>query len=78
MRMNDPLRRMPEGFFILFEAALRNSSSRFAGSFPPMLRFGTLEIHKVFLRIPYLALTKNLSANLRDELRGPALFFAFL
>ena len=30
-------------------------------SFPPILRFETLEIHKVFLRVPNLVLTKNLS-----------------
>ena len=52
------------------------ASARFAGPFPPMLRFGTLEIHKVFLRIPNPALTKNLSANLLAELYGAALKFS--
>ena len=44
------------------------ASARFAGFFPPMLRFETLEIHKVFLCVPNLALAKNLSANLLAEL----------
>ena len=47
--------------------------SRFGGSFPPMLRFEKREIHKVFLRFPNLALTKNLSPNLLAELRGAAI-----
>ena len=40
-----------------------------------MLRFEKREIHKVFLRFPNLALTKNLSPNLLAELRGEALKF---
>ena len=51
------------------------ASARFGGSFPPMLRFEKREIHKVFLRFPNLALTKNLSPNLLAELRGEALKF---
>ena len=38
-----------------------NASAVFGGSFAPILRFEKLEIHKVFLRFPNLALTKNLS-----------------
>ena len=43
-------------------------SARFAGSFPPILRFEKLEIHKVYLRFPNLASTKNFSPNLLAEL----------
>ena len=48
-------------------------SARIGGSFPPMLRFETLEIHKVCLRVSNLALTKNLSPNLLAESCGAAL-----
>ena len=48
------------------------ASARFAGYFPPNLRFEKREIHKVFLRFPNLALAKNLSPNLLAELRGVA------
>ena len=41
--------------------ALIKSSAVDGGSFSPNLRFEKLEIHKVFLRFPNLALTKNLS-----------------
>ena len=44
------------------------ASARFAGSFPPILRFEKLEIHTVFLRFSNLGLTKNLSPNLLAEL----------
>ena len=37
-----------------------------------MPRFEKREIHKVFLRFPNLALTKNLSANLLAELCAAA------
>ena len=47
-------------------------STRFAGSFPPILRFEKLERHPVFLRFSNLALTKNLSANLLVKLCGAA------
>ena len=47
-------------------------SARFAGSFPPILRFEKLERHPVFLRFSNLALTKNLSANLLVKLCGAA------
>ena len=49
------------------------ASSRFAGSFPPILRFEKFEIHTVFLHFPNLDLTKNLSPNLLAELCGAAL-----
>ena len=48
-------------------------SARIGGSFPPMLRFETLEIHKVCLRVSNLALTKNLSPKLLAESCGAAL-----
>ena len=47
------------------------SSAAFAGSFAPMLRFETLEIHRVFLRISNLALSQNLSPKaLADTIRA--------
>ncbi len=49
------------------------ASARFAGSFPPILRFEKLEIHTVFLRFSNLGLAKNLSPNLLAELCGVAL-----
>ena len=49
------------------------ASARFGGSFPPILRFETFEIHKVFLHVSNLDLAKNLSPNLLAELRGVAL-----
>ena len=49
------------------------ASLRFAGSFPPILRFEKFEIHTVFLHFPNLDLTKNLSPNLLAELCGAAL-----
>ena len=49
------------------------ASARFAGSFPPILRFEKLEIHTVFLRFSNLGLAKNLSPNLLAELCGAAL-----
>ena len=48
------------------------ASARFAGSFPPILRFEKLEIHTVFLRFSNLGLAKNLSPNLLAELCGAA------
>ena len=48
------------------------ASARFGGSFPPILRFEKLEIHKVFLRFSNLGLAKNLSPNLLAELCGAA------
>ena len=50
-------------------------SARFAGSFPPILRFEKFEIHKGCLHFPNLALTKNLSPNLLVELCVAALNF---
>ena len=44
--------------------------ARFAGYFPPMLRFEPLEIHKVFLRASNLALAKNLSPDLLVKSHG--------
>ena len=49
-------------------------SARFAGSFPPILRFEKFEIHKGCLHFSNLALTKNLSADLLAKLRVVALF----
>ena len=49
------------------------ASLRFAGSFPPILRFEKFEIHTVFLHFPNLDLTINLSPNLLAELCGAAL-----
>ena len=49
------------------------ASARFGGSFPPILRLETFEIHTVFPHLSSLALTKNLSPNLLAELRGAAL-----
>ena len=49
-------------------------SARFAGSFPPILRFEKFEIHKGCLHFSNLALTKNLSPNLLAKLRAAALF----
>ena len=54
------------------------ASSRFDGSFPPILRFEKLERHTVFLRFSNLALTKNLSSNLLAELCGAALVFVII
>ena len=48
------------------------ASARFGGSFPPILRFETFEIRKVFLHVSNLDLTKNLSPNLLAELCGVA------
>jgi len=47
-------------------------STRFAGSFPPILRFEKFEIHKGCLHFSNLALTKNLSADLLAKLCGAA------
>ena len=49
--------------------------TRFAGSFPPMLRFETFEIHTGFLHVSNPDLAKNLSPNLLAELCGAALEF---
>ena len=50
---------------------LNQSSTVAGGSFPPNLRFEKLEIHKVSLRFPNLALTKNLSpSTLVDWIRA--------
>ena len=49
---------------------LNQSSAVDDGSFPPIHRFGILEIHKVFLRFPNLVFTKNLSpSSLEDGIR---------
>ena len=60
------------GFSILIsKEALIKSSAVDGGSFSPNLRFEKLEIHKVFLRFPNLALTKNLSpSTLVDLIRA--------
>ena len=53
---------------------LKKSSAADAGAFPPIHRFGELEIHKVFLRSPNLASTKNLSPSaLADFFRASLL-----
>ena len=52
------------------------ASSRFSGSFPPILRFEKFEIHTVFLHFSNLDLTKNLSLNQLAELCGVALGFS--
>ena len=43
-----------------------------SGSFTAAVQFEKLEIHKVFLRFPNLASTKNLAPNALDQLRGAA------
>ena len=48
------------------------SSARFGGSFPPIPQFEKFEIHKVFLHLSSLDLTKNLSPGLLAELREAA------
>lgn len=48
-------------------------SKRFAGSFPPILRFEKFEIHKGCLHFSNLALTKNLSVNLLAKFCDAAL-----
>ena len=53
--------------------ALIKSSAVDGGSFSPNLRFEKLEIHKVFLRFPNLALTKNLSPSTLVDLIRPSL-----
>ena len=60
---------------LLLGAAPHDSSARFGGSFPPILRFETFEIHKVFLHVSNLGLTENLSPNLLAESCGAALEF---
>ena len=47
-------------------------SAAFSGSFVPILRFGKLEIHKVFLRFPNLDLIPNLSLNALAKFCGIA------
>ena len=49
------------------------ASSRFGGSFLPILRLEKFEIPTVFLFFSNLALTKNLLSNLLAELCGIAL-----
>ncbi len=49
------------------------ASSRFGGSFPPILRFEKFEIHTVFLHISTRDLRKNRLPNQLAELRGAAL-----
>ena len=58
--------------FYAFRQHRTTASTRFGGSFPPILRFEKLEIHTVFLRFSNLDLTKNLSPNLLVELCGVA------
>ena len=48
----------------LLRETLNKLSAAVAESFLPILRFGKLEIHKVFLRFPNLDLTKNLSPTI--------------
>ena len=57
----------------IIKEALNKSSAVDGGSFSPNLRFEKLEIHKVFLRFPNLALTKNLSVNLLAKFCDAAL-----
>ena len=47
----------------LFKETLNQSSAADARSFSSIHRYEKLEIHKVFLRFPYLALPKNLSPS---------------
>ena len=54
------------------------ASSRFDGSFPPILRFERFEIHRVFLHFPNLDLMKNLSPNQLAELCGAAISHFFV
>ena len=55
----------------LFWETLKKSSAVSDGYFLPILRFVRLEIHKVFLRLSNLDLTKNLSpATLYDCFRA--------
>ena len=49
------------------------AATRFAGSYPPILRFEKLEIHTVFLHVSNLDLVKNLSPDLLAELCGVTL-----
>ena len=77
-------RHLAERFqFIRFQQSQRpflrmgsseKSSAADAGAFPPIHRFGELEIHKVLLRSPNLASTKNLSPSaLADFFRASLL-----
>jgi hypothetical protein len=51
--------------------ALNKSSAADGGSFSSIHRYEKLEIHKVFLRFPYLDLPKNLSpSTLVDLIRA--------
>ena len=60
--------------FLFWGETLKKSSAADAGAFPPIHRFGELEIHKVFLRSPNLASTKNLSPSaLADFFRASLL-----
>ncbi|MCI6604942.1 MAG: hypothetical protein MSC56_03445 [Clostridiales bacterium] len=56
----------------LFWQRLTIAPADFAGSFPPMLRFESHEIHNVFLRASNLALAKNPSPKSLVELFGVA------
>ena len=47
----------------LFTETLNQSSAADGGSFSSIHRYEKLEIHKVFLRFPYLDLPKNLSPS---------------
>ncbi|MFR5422202.1 MAG: hypothetical protein ACLTG4_09885 [Oscillospiraceae bacterium] len=47
----------------LFKVALNQSSAADAGSFPPIHRFGKLDVHKVRLHFPNLDSTKNSSPS---------------
>ncbi|MBO9083267.1 MAG: hypothetical protein J7E02_23370, partial [Escherichia coli] len=49
------------------------ASAAFSGSFVPILRFETFEIHPVFLHISNLGLEQNLPPNALVELYGFAL-----
>ena len=49
------------------------AATRFAGFFPPILRFEKLEIHTGFLRVSNLDPAKNLSPDLLAELCGVTL-----
>ena len=60
--------------FLFWGKTLKKSSAAAAGAFPPIHRFEKLDVHKVRLRFPNLASTKNLSPSaLADFFRASLL-----
>ena len=53
---------------ICFKEALNKSVAALSGSFAAILPFGKLEIHKVFLRFPNVALQQKLSLTALADL----------